>query len=861
MAGAEIGRLSIRVMPDLKGFAKELKAKLKAIQEDSKLKIDVEIDTAGMAEKVKAEAARISHSTKITIDAVVDNKTLRNEIAKEVAGTNVPSIEVPVKLDPKEVFNESKRIGARIRESIGKPPVIKPKIDSDAVWKESLAIGKRASKLFSKGFTIKPDVVRRGRGGFLGGVLRESGRVASGIAGLFQKMFSGLSENASKFGDSVTSSIQGTMGKISKSVQSLGPYVMAALYATLIATLPAIVGGITIAIGGLEAALLALPGAIAGAGAAMGTLALAVQGIGDAIGAGWSGDLAKFNKSLKNLAPSAQTFARAIVSLKKPLTDIQKSVQQKFFAPFAGQIKGLAKQWIPLLKTGLGSVATSMGNLTSELGKGLASPEVQSRMKQTFDSIAKGFQNLKPAIKPLVDALSTLADTGLEDFFLPLSKYISQAAKAFDGWVQSADKSGDLQAMFKNLLDLIKAIGKPLGQLASGIAKAFASKDTSKSIKQLGDALSSIVKTILPYLPKFIEDFGNWATAIADFVHAFRFVFTAFDKFSDYLSWYYGTALPGVLHFFTEIIPEAAKAVGGFFKNIGLWIGGAAKAVANFFTKTIPGFFSNFGKSVAKWASGMWNSIKKALSPKNIPNPLSGLIKNVKAGLNVLGSWIGKKWTSIKSLASRAWNGVKSVISNAWKGILTLVRGGVKSLITAITGISRIVSKVRGFFNGLRRAASGGVGSLLSYVRGIPRRVLNALGSLGGLLWSAGRSLINGLIRGVQSAIGSLQSVLGGVTDLIPSWKGPPERDKNLLYNNGQLIMGGLIRGIEDTVPQLRSSLSSITGQVGGMALNSSVQAELVGSYQQTITVPLYVDSQKIAVAVAKGEKKNARRG
>ena len=48
------------------------------------------------------------------------------------------------------------------------------------------------------------------------------------------------------------------------------------------------------------------------------------------------------------------------------------------------------------------------------------------------------------------------------------------------------------------------------------------------------------------------------------------------------------------------------------------------------------------------------------------------------------------------------------------------------------------------------------MGGLLSFVSGIPGKILSALGDLGSLLFNAGKRIIQGLINGIGSMIGSV---------------------------------------------------------------------------------------------------------
>ena len=104
---------------------------------------------------------------------------------------------------------------------------------------------------------------------------------------------------------------------------------------------------------------------------------------------------------------------------------------------------------------------------------------------------------------------------------------------------------------------------------------------------------------------------------------------------------------------------------------------------------------------------------------------------------------------------------------------------------------------------------------LLSWMRGLPGRILHALGSLGSLLYNAGKSVISGLIRGIESQIGWLKSKLSWVTSLIPSWKGPMSVDLRLLQPSGRAIMSGLMSGITAGLPGLHRTLAAVTDDIG----------------------------------------------
>jgi hypothetical protein len=113
---------------------------------------------------------------------------------------------------------------------------------------------------------------------------------------------------------------------------------------------------------------------------------------------------------------------------------------------------------------------------------------------------------------------------------------------------------------------------------------------------------------------------------------------------------------------------------------------------------------------------------------------------------------------------------------------------------------------------------------VLNWFRSLPGRIVGALGNLGGLLLSAGHSIISGLISGIENAVPGLHSALSWVSSLIPSWKGPLDKDAVMLRPHGQAIMAGLIAGLQSKLPDLKTQLAGTTAAIasgmphGGLA-------------------------------------------
>lgn len=102
------------------------------------------------------------------------------------------------------------------------------------------------------------------------------------------------------------------------------------------------------------------------------------------------------------------------------------------------------------------------------------------------------------------------------------------------------------------------------------------------------------------------------------------------------------------------------------------------------------------------------------------------------------------------------------------------------------------------------------------WFRALPGRILHFLAGLPGQLYNAGKSIISGLIKGIEDAVPGLHSALSWVSSMIPSWKGPLAADAVMLVENGAAVMRGFMRGIGSQVPALRAQLGGIGAAIPG---------------------------------------------
>lgn len=116
------------------------------------------------------------------------------------------------------------------------------------------------------------------------------------------------------------------------------------------------------------------------------------------------------------------------------------------------------------------------------------------------------------------------------------------------------------------------------------------------------------------------------------------------------------------------------------------------------------------------------------------------------------------------------WDEIVAGVQAANQRIINFVMGLVAKVLSWINTLAALPGMVGNFFRGMHQRALQRGQDLLSFVQSIPGRIRSALGSLGSLLTSAGRSVIQGLINGIRSMIGSVGSAMSSIASKIRSY-------------------------------------------------------------------------------------------
>ena len=568
---------------------------------------------------------------------------------------------------------------------------------------------------------------------------RDARGARGGIAGMFSSLFSSIGQGATAAVGGL-SQVGGILGRLG----NVGDVIIAVLKITAISALVPVIFGLSGALLQLLGILALIPAAVGFVIAAIAPLILAFHGLTDAISAGLSGDVKKFNEALKGLAEPAQVVVKEIVGLKKAFDEIRKGVQTAFFAPLIGQFKALTTNFLPTMRGDLEIVADALGRFAAMFLELLRAPDVINAINDLFKSTARIINQLAPILinffgtffgamehgLPFLERAFAALGTGIQKFIDFLSRAL--ASGDFEKWLE------DAFTVIKDLLNLLRAVGNLI----------------SAMFGDMGEAGQGFIKTLTDMVNK-----------LADFFRT--------DDGKKFL----------------ENMKDALKTVGAGVIALGVIIANFARFINGFvaFIKGIGPFFAGVWNSIASTAMSAWNAVTNAIStawnaivsfvsaiPGTIANfftSLPGTLRDIAtkafdAFFFAIGFGMGKVFQFLMSIP-----GITAAIFNDW---WTQAKNIVVNGVTAVANfVSTLPERVATFaaltWARAKSLFQQGINAIVSFVSQLGPRAAAAASTLPGQIFNAikgflstafsfGQSIIDGMINGIKSAAGRLVS-------------------------------------------------------------------------------------------------------
>ncbi|KLL40526.1 PblA [Streptococcus agalactiae] len=273
---------------------------------------------------------------------------------------------------------------------------------------------------------------------------------------------------------------------------------------------------------------------------------------------------------------------------------------------------------------------------------------------------------------------------------------------------------------------------------------------------------------------------------------------------------------------FSELIPQIVS----FMQTSGPSI--LASGV-NFIVNFVNGFLAAYPSFMA--AAGKIFTDFVAFVVQSIPNLL-------RAGATIILNLVDGLLANLPQIATTAVTVISNFISMLQANFPTILKKGVEIISYLVQGIiarlpdiiitvGKIIAVLAGgIASNLPKVISLGVQLLISMVKGIlsvigkigetanniGSRLVSAIRSID--LWSAGKAIMNGFLRGLEDSWGDVKNFVGDIAGWIRDHKGPISYDRRLLIPAGNAIMEGLHQGLVDKFKPVKNLVNSMADEM-----------------------------------------------
>jgi tape measure domain-containing protein len=683
----------------------------------------------------------------------------------------------------------------------------------------SLALGQSAGagKLMAEDWNMLADAIP-GASGQLQDAMREAGA----FEGNFKKAMEAGEISAEEFQAAITklgndpiaveaarsvTTFEGALGNLSATVNS-------GLMAALDALKPAITGAINLLSNGL--------------GAAFEWVGNAATGLYDVLVKGdFTGALASAFKVEEDsaLVDFLLTARDGVLALKAAFmegdvtSDGFVGVMERIGVG-AREVVGGVRAMFAAYKAGDGDITSSgFAGFMERIGLGLR--EVTGGVRAFFaafraggdDVTSSGFAGFLEGLGLKARALADQIGPVIGGIFAQLGPVLATLGPQFLGLFAAISPVGTI---FQAIAPLLPQLLGVFGQLATVVGQTLSTALTTlvPLFVQLQSlfitVFQQVLATALPVIVQLVTMLG------ATFAQLLPVLMPIIAQVATLAMTLVSQLAPIFMQLISTVLPMVVTAIGAILPAIAPLVAGIAGLLIPIIQALMPVVVTVFGV---------------------IADVISSVMRIVMGVIQVVTGIISGNW-------SQVWEGIQNVFRGIWETILNVVRGVLQTIgQVVISGLGLVanfvgstLASIGRFFadtwNNVVNGVSGMIGNVVGFFSGLIGKITGAIGNAGSALFSVGKNIVQGLIDGIGSMMGSIgRAVMNIVPEAI---RGPFESllgihsPSRVFAAYGVNIGQGLINGMDGMHRKIESSVT-------GLVTVPPVPAFSSGSYSASL--------------------------